>query len=86
MKEEAIKEFISNIDFKSNNWKLSDIKNEMRKFLGEEPAIDIHYIKDAVILEGSTKASIVEKVNKIDIVFTNIDGKFKKLEFYINEV
>ena len=80
MKENLIREYINSIDFKSD-WKLSSIKSDMRKFLGEEPAIDIQYKKDVLIQEDSGKAIEIEKIQKIEIVFTDIDNKFKKLEF-----
>ena len=40
LKEIAIREYISHIDFKNDDWKLSQIKEDMRRFLGEEPGID----------------------------------------------
>ena len=43
MKELAFKEYISKIDFRRDDWRLPQIKEDMRKFLGEEPGIDILY-------------------------------------------
>ena len=51
MKEIAIRDYISKIDFKHDDWKLSQLKEEMRKFLGEEPGVDIIYKKDVMVNE-----------------------------------
>ena len=51
MKEMSIRDYISKIDFKNDDWKLSQIKEDMRRFLGEEPGIDILYKKDVMVNE-----------------------------------
>lgn len=84
MKENAIREYISNIDFKSDHWGLSHIKEDMKRFLGEEPAIDITYKKDIIVNEFLGKAEEVRRIDKISIVFTDLDDKFKKIEFLID--
>jgi hypothetical protein len=84
LKSESIKNYLSNIDFKRENWSLSDIKRDMRVFLGEEPGIDIIYKKDVILNEVKGEAEEIKKVEKISIVFTDLDDKFKKLEFLID--
>ncbi len=84
LKEMAIREYISKIDFKKDDWKLSQIKEDMRRFLGEEPGIDIIYKKDVILNEVKGEAEEIKKVEKISIVFTDLDDKFKKLEFLID--
>lgn len=84
LKEIAIRNYISNIDFKHEDWKLSKIKEDMRKFLGEEPGIDVIYKKDVMVTESGKSKEFVD-VDKIQIVFFDTDEKFKKLEFNINE-
>ena len=83
MKEISIKEYISNIDFRSEDWSLTKIKEDMRKFLGEEPAIDIDYKKDILINEVKGEAEVIKSIDKVTIVFFDLDEKFKKLEFLI---
>ena len=83
MKEISIKEYISNIDFRSEDWSLTKIKEDMRKFLGEEPAIDIDYKKDILINEVKGEAEEIKSIDKVTIVFFDLDEKFKKLEFLI---
>jgi hypothetical protein len=84
MKSDAIRSYLINIDFNRDNWSLSDIKRDMRTFLGEEPGIDIIYKKDVILNEVRGEAEEIKKVEKISIVFTDLDDKFKKLEFLID--
>lgn len=84
MKEISIREYISNIDFNREDWSLSKIKEDMRRFLGEEPGIDILYKKDVFINEILGEAQEISKVDRISIVFTDLDDKFKKVEFLID--
>ena len=83
MKEIAIRDYVSKIDFKRDDWKLSKIKEDMRKFLGEEPGIDIIYRKDVMVNEFSGEAKEFKEVDKIKIVFTDTDDKFKMVEFLV---
>lgn len=86
LKEMSIREYITQIDFKSDNWSLSKIKEDMRRFLGEEPGIDIIYKKDVMLNEFTGEAKEFKDVDKICIVFTDLDDRFKKLEFNLNEI
>ena len=84
MKSDAIRSYLINIDFNRDNWSLSDIKKDMRTFLGEEPGIDIIYKKDVILNEIRGEAEEIKKIEKISIVFTDLDDKFKKLEFLLD--
>jgi hypothetical protein len=83
MKEAIIREYFSKIDFNKDDWKLSEIKSDMRKLIGEEPGIDIIYKKDVMINEilGTTKEIL--NIDKIQIIWTDTDDKFKKIEFIL---
>ena len=83
LKEMSIKEYISHIDFKGDDWSFSKIKEDMRKFLGEEPGMEIFYKKNIMINEFTGKAQEFKEIDKIQIVFTDTDDRFKKLEFII---
>jgi hypothetical protein len=85
MKEAAIRQYISTINFRADDWKLSKIKEDMKKFLGEEPGIDIIYKKDVMVNETTGEASEFLDIDKIKIIFTDTDDRFKKLEFLIGE-
>jgi len=85
MKEMAIREYVSNIDFSHDDWKLSKIKEDMRRFLGEEPGIEVVYKKDVMLNEVSGEAKEFVDVDKIQIIFTDTDDKFKKLEFIVGQ-
>lgn len=84
MKENAIREYISRIDFKNEEWSIYKIKEDMRRFLGEEPGIDIIYKKDVMINEINGEAKEFMGVNKVSIVFTDIDDRIKKIEFLVD--
>jgi hypothetical protein len=84
MKEISIREYISKIDFKRDDWKLSEIKENMRRFLGEEPGVDIIYKKDVMINELKGEAEEIKAVEKVSIIFTDLDDRFKKIEFLID--
>ncbi len=84
MKENAIRDYISRIDFKSPEWSIYKIREDMRKFLGEEPGVDIIYKKDVMINEVTGEAKEFMDVNKIQIIFTDLDDKIKKIEFLID--
>lgn len=84
MKENLIRDYISSIDFNRDDWKLSEIQEGLRKLLGEVPAIDILYKKDVILNEVKGEAEEIKTIDKISIVFTNLDDKYKKLEFLIN--
>jgi hypothetical protein len=85
LKEMAIREYISRIDFKRDDWKLSQIKEDMRKFLGEEPGIDIIYKKDVLLNEATMKSEEFVDIDRIQIIFTDTDDRFKKVEFIIDD-
>ena len=85
IKEFSIREYISKIDFKNDDWKLSQIKEDLRKFLGEEPGVDVIYKKDVMINEFSGEAKEFLDIDKIQIIYTDTDDKIKKIEFNVNE-
>jgi hypothetical protein len=84
MKEIAIKDYISRIDFKNDDWRLSQIKEDMRRFLGEEPGVDITYKKDVMINEFTGEAKEFKEIDRVSIIFTDLNDRFKKIEFVID--
>ncbi len=85
IKEFSIREYICKIDFKNDDWKLSQIKEDLRRFLGEEPGVDVIYKKDVMINEFSGEAKEFLDIDKIQIIYTDTDDKIKKIEFNVNE-
>ena len=65
--------------------KISKIKEDMRRFLGEEPGLDIVYKKDVMINEFTGESKEFLDIDKVQIVFTDSDDKFKKIEFIVSE-
>ena len=84
LKENAIRNYISKVDFNSEEWKISKIKEDLRKFLGEEPGIDVLYQKDVMINEFLGETKEISRVGKVQIIFTDLDDRLKKLEFLID--
>jgi len=84
VKENAIREYLQTIDFKSEDWSVSDMQSDMRVFLGEAPGIDINYQKDVLINEGEGTSKEYKRVDKVAIVFTDLDEKFKKIEILVD--
>ncbi len=84
MKEELIRKYLLSIDFENDDWKLSDMREGMKIFLGEIPSIDVQYEKDSMLNEESGESEVIEKVKKISIVFTDDSDKFKKIEFLVD--
>jgi hypothetical protein len=84
MKENLIREYIMSINFNRDDWKVSDMVSDMKRFLGEEPGISIQWEKDAVLNEATGESEVFEKVKKISIIFTDTSDKFKKLEFLVD--
>ncbi len=85
LKEHSIRQYLSNIDFKNDDWKISKISEDMRNFLGEVPSIDVIYKKDVMINEVTGKAKEFVDVDKIKVVFTGMDNKFHVIELSVNE-
>lgn len=83
MKETAIRQFIGQIDWK-NNWNYQIIEEEMRRFLGERPSLDVKWKKDVMVNEFTGESKEINKIEKICVIFTDLDEKIKKLEFIID--
>jgi len=84
LKEQAIREYVSKIDWKRGNWDYQTIEEQMRKFLGERPSLDIKYEKDVMVNEVSGESKEFSKITKISVVFTDTDDKIKKVEYLID--
>lgn len=83
MKEAAIRQFITQIDWKTN-WNYQIIEEEMRRFLGERPSLDVKWKKDVMVNEFTGESKEINKIDKICVIFTDTDDKIKKLEFIID--
>jgi hypothetical protein len=85
MRENIIKEYLSRIDFGSN-WNYNSMREDLRRLLGEEPAIEVNYIKDVRLNEIRGKSEEIKVVNSIDIVYTGDDNRIKKMEFKLGRI
>lgn len=84
LKEQAIRQYISQIDWKKDNWSYQRVEEDMKKFLGERPSLDIKYAKDVMVNEVSGESKEIEKIEKVSIIYTDTDEKIKKLEILID--
>lgn len=84
MKETAIREYMSKVDWKTDNWSYTQIEEDMKRFLGERPSLDVKYEKDVMINEVTGKAKEYKKIKSVSIVYTDLDDKIKKVEFLID--
>lgn len=83
LKETSIRQFITQIDWKTN-WNYQVIEEEMRRFLGERPSLDVKWKKDVMVNEFTGESKEINKIEKVCVIFTDLDDKIKKLEFIID--
>lgn len=86
MKLESVKNFITNYKFDNPNWKTSEIKEGLKRLLGEEVGIKVNYIKDVKINEILSTSEEVTIIESIDISFTDDDDKIKTMEYKPNDI
>ena len=82
LKEQAIRDYIAKINFRQD-WNYKVIEENMRKFLGERPFLDVTYKKDVMLNEVSGEAKEIKKLEKISVIFTDTDDKLKRVEIII---
>jgi len=83
LKETSIRQFMSQIDWKTN-WDYKVLEEEMRRFLGERPSLDIKWKKDVMVNEFTGESREFSKIEKISVIFTDTDDKIKKIDFLID--
>ena len=83
MLEQNIMGYISGINFKSDEWSINSIKSDLKRMMGETPAVKINYQKDVIINEIKGTAKEIKKVNGIDIIFTDLDNNIKKISLSV---
>jgi hypothetical protein len=84
LKEIAIREYISGIDWKRDNWSYQVIEENMRKFLGERPTLDIKYQKDVMVNEVSGESKEFNRLESISVIYTDTDDRIKSLTIVID--
>ena len=83
LKELAMREYLSKINWKTDNWSYVRIEEDMKKFLGERPTLDVQYQKDVMVNEVSGESKEIERLVKVSVVYTDTDDKIKKFEIVI---
>jgi hypothetical protein len=80
LKEIAIRDYLSKINWRTDNWSYTRIEEDMKKFLGERPSLDVQYKKDVMVNEVSGESKEIEKLVKVSVIFTDTDDRLKKFE------
>jgi len=83
IKENMIRNYLYKVDW-TKNWSYSEIENGMVSFLGERPSLDITYTKDVIVNESEGSSREFLRLDKIYVVFTDVDEKIKRMEFSLN--
>lgn len=83
LKELSIREYLTKINWKTDNWSYTRIEEDMKKFLGERPSLDIQYQKDVMVNEVSGESKEIEKIVKVSVIYTDTDDKIKKFEIVL---
>lgn len=83
IKEKIVKDYISSINFKLDDWKYQEIEENLRQLLGERPTLDIKYQKDVMINEDSGEAIEYNRLNSVSVFFMDDDDKIKKFMIYV---
>ena len=84
LKEQAIRQYIGQIDWKKDNRSYQRVEEDMKKFLGARPSLDIKYKKDVMVNEVSGESKEIEKIEKVSIIFTDTNDKISKIEILID--
>ena len=84
LKEASIRQYVSNIDWKRDNWNYNILEEDMRKFLGERPTLDVKYLKDVMVNEFTGESKEITKLAKVSIIFTDTDDTIKKIEILVD--
>jgi len=84
LKESAIREYLGKIDWRRDSWSYVQVEEDMKRFLGERPSLDIKYEKDVMVNEVTGTAKEYKKIKSVSIIYTDLDDKIKKIEILID--
>jgi hypothetical protein len=83
MKADLIRKYVSEIDFRGEDWSIHTMMQEMQKFLGEVPSVDVGYKKDVMVTELTGMSKEIKTVEKVSVVFTDTDDRIKRIDFLV---
>lgn len=86
LKESAIREYLSKIDWKRDNWNYQRIEEDMKRFLGERPSLNVEYVKDVMVNEVSGESKEFNRISKVSLIYTDTDDRIKKFEILVDEL
>ena len=67
MTEQAIQNYLSNIDFKNGNFSVTQIKSDIQRMIGEIPAVKVKWNAGTQVNEMTGVSARVETVESITI-------------------
>jgi hypothetical protein len=86
-KEQIITQYLGNIDFIKDDWNYRKMQEDLRKLIGEAPAINFNYKKEAVLNEFNSEATEISVVESVDIIYSpDLNEKCKTMSFKIGRV
>ena len=81
-KEYLVNQYMQNLDMQS--FSIKKVKEDLKRILHEEPAVDIEYKTEERVNETNIKEMLkVEVVKCIHLYFTEIDDNTKKTTYII---
>jgi hypothetical protein len=78
IKEEIIRDYISNVNFKSDKFSVIVMKEDLKRLLKEEPGIHIGWEKNKSMNEKTGQVVVVEKVGTVTVAFSDGDNAYGK--------
>jgi hypothetical protein len=67
-KEKQINTYLSSVDLTDMN--IKQIQQDLRKLIGEEPAVKLNYINEKSLNEDGSEGKRIEKLDSVSITFT----------------
>lgn len=79
--EQHISEYIATVDFKHPDFSIQELKTNLKKIIGSEPNVKLKWNTtekvNELLKDSGTEhyKEIIEKVEEVNLVFMNPDGK-----------
>lgn len=80
---EIIKGYLATVNFAGDDWSYHIIEEDLKTKLGERPTLNIKRKKDVMLSEDMKKSVEIEKIESIDIIYTDDDNRIKKYTILI---
>ena len=86
MKEDSVANYIASLDL-TGDFSVKQIKEQLKRLLGEEPALKINWVSDTPIFEGGQKINTkIERVKSVSITFSDGEDENGKPKIHTVEI